>query len=162
MGLRYGHGPGHQCWREVDETVALCKVLAELCHGCSAVPDRNIPPVQASGHRRDDFHTGDGGQIEMMACGRIEEGPHPRRPLLLDIAFDQRAAIAEIDRHLATLLDERLRDRLPTDRDGGERRGGRRLLSPRATWTEQPCLSEDVLQTVLKPVVPEPTIQGIA
>src|SRR3989442_15892914 len=98
----------------------------------------------------------------MMARGRIEEGPHPCRPVLLDIAFDKRAAIAEIDRHLATLLDERLGDRLPTDRDGGERRGGSRVPSPRVTGTEQPSLREDVLQTVLRPVGPEPTIQGIA
>src|SRR5205809_2839781 len=98
----------------------------------------------------------------MMARGRIEEGPHPSRPVLLDIAFDQRAAIAEIDRHLATLLDERLGDRLPTDRDWGERRGGSRLLTPRAPGTKQPSLHQDVLQTVLRPCVPEPPIQGIA
>ena len=65
----------------------------------------------------------------MMPCGRIEEGAHPRRALLLDIAFDQRAAITEVDRHLATLLDECLGDRLPTDRDRGERHGGSRLLA---------------------------------
>ena len=54
------------------------EILAELRHSCSAVRRCNIPPAQAAGHRRDDFHTRDGGQIEMMPRGRIKEGPHPR------------------------------------------------------------------------------------
>jgi hypothetical protein len=98
----------------------------------------------------------------MMSCGRIKEGPHPRRALLLDIALDQRAAITEVDRHLAPLRDERLGDRLPTDRDRGERCEGSRLLALRVPGMEQPGLHEVILQTVLRPVAPEPPIQGIA
>lgn len=60
----------------------------------------------------------------MVPHRRVAEGLHPCRPVLLDIALDQRAAIAEIDRHLAPLLDQGLGDRLPAHRDGGERSGG--------------------------------------
>jgi len=73
---------------EVNQTVALRDILTELRHGCSAVRSCNIPAAQMSCYRRDDFHASDGGQIKMISRGRIEEGPHPRRPMLLDIALD--------------------------------------------------------------------------
>src|SRR5919198_2531173 len=100
MRLSQGHGLRDQGWGEINESVALREILPELRESRSAVWGRNIPSAHAACHRRDDFHPSDGGHIEMMPGGRIEEGAHPRRALLLDIALDQCTAIAVIDRHL--------------------------------------------------------------
>jgi hypothetical protein len=143
------------------EPVALREILPKLRESRGAVGGHNIPSAHAACHRRDDFHPGNGGHIEMMPGGRIEKGAHPRRALLLDIALDQGTAIAAIDRHLPTLLEERLRDRLPSDPNRGKRRGQSGVHAPRATGTEQPGLRQDVLQMVFRPVVPEPLIEGI-
>src|SRR6266511_2121589 len=45
----------------------------------------------------------------------VEQGNHPSGTLLLHIALDDRATIAEGDGHLSAFLDERLGDGWPSD-----------------------------------------------
>src|SRR5262245_36520674 len=70
--------------------------------------------------------------------------------------------IAEIDRHLSALLDERLGDWWSTDCDGCERGGRDRNRTRRVDVAQQPRLKQEALQCVLEGLLLQPGIRRIS
>jgi hypothetical protein len=81
------------------------------CEGERATP--GLP-----GKRRHDFDACNAGDVNSMVCHRVHDAEHPSGARLTRVPLYESAAVEEIGRHLATLLQDNLGERFAGGFDG--------------------------------------------